>query len=590
MRIRHGFLAVAFFVAMPAAAQTGDRWPIPPGTLDAFRAKDFAKARAQLETALKQCEASRPSGAQCIELLRALSAVADGMSDAPAAESYAQRAIALAARTLPPDHPDAALSHAFLAQHFDTVKRHAEAEAAYCSAIAIWHRATPTHKDRLSSTYRYLAEVVRAQGRGDEAAVYDARGGEVGGGYGPSEAASIADNAGKTAFVMEQGGQLSEAEPFARRAVAFRRCVAPDQTAQLANDLFLYGRLLANLGRDGDAEVALRAALAVPGGVKGDDLAGLYGVLGEVLLARTSLVEGERMFREALALRRDAQPPDTRAIARVLAGLSRLLQFQARYAEAEAAAREVLDLRLEAERSNDPAVFNAYGDLANVLALQGKFAEAEAIFRLLTAQAERNPSISQIRLTLNHAAILGEAGRLDEAEVLLRRAVALAPGVDPRDSSAPAAYYNLASTLARRGKDAEAIGYFRKALAWHEARATPDPLTVSTINLYMAISLAATGDRAGAETAFRRADSLRAPLFPASSHVARIDANWRLAAFLSSGGQLAEARTWFGTAQRGLLERMRSYPDFGPAVQRELRSYRPLFAGQIATAWRLSQR
>jgi tetratricopeptide (TPR) repeat protein len=194
-------------------------------------------------------------------------------------------------------------------------------------------------------------------------------------------------------------------------------------------------------------------------------------------------------------------------------------------------------------------------------------------------------------LNLNHAAMLGEAGRMEEADALLRQAVSLAPGADRRDSSVPAAHYNLASTLARRGAHAEAVGHFRTALAWHEAREAPDSLSLSTISLYMAVSLAATGEAVAAETSFRRAAALRTTLFPSLAHVARVDANWRLAAYLMTSGRgLDEARTRFAAAERGLLERIALHTDFGPAVQRELRSYRPLFAGRIATSWQLAHR
>lgn len=66
----------------------------------------------------------------------------------------------------------------------------------------------------------------------------------------------------------------------------------------------------------------------------------------------------------------------------------------------------------------------------------------------------------------------------------------------------------------------------------------------------------------------------------------RAAAYWAMGAILQvQHKHSAQVRALYREAAAGAFERMRSFVDFTPAAQGELRKYRPLFGGQVRAAW-----
>jgi Flp pilus assembly protein TadD len=96
--------------------------------------------------------------------------------------------------------------------------------------------------------------------------------------------------------------------------------------------------------------------------------------------------------------------------------LGEILRQRGRSAEAEPFYKMALEL--------DPDNVAPYGNLGILQAERKQFTEAEKTFRALLARSTGN---ARLRALVNLANVCGEQGKLDEAESLLRQALALAP-------------------------------------------------------------------------------------------------------------------------------------------------------------------
>jgi len=169
----------------------------------------------------------------------------------------------------------------------------------------------------------------------------------------------------------------------------------------------------------------------------------------------------------------------------------------------------------------DPANADRRYDLAVVLQEQGKHADAAAEYqRVLRTRGEAVDALSNLALCLL------KLGRLEEAEYVARRAVALAP-----DSAA--ALHNLGLVEDAAGRDS-AVATLRRA----DALRPDSPAILNALG----VALDRTGDLHGAEACFRKALGLDPDLRAARENLGSV---------LFAMGRLAEAEA----ASRELLAR-----------------------------------
>ena len=171
--------------------------------------------------------------------------------------------------------------------------------------------------------------------------------------------------------------------------------------------------------------------------------------------------EAEPLYRKALAIRLKALGEDHPDTAAKLQQPRVNLDVQGKYAEAETLYRQALAIRLEALGEDHPDTARSYNNLAANLDEQGKYAEAEAALPQgpghPAQDAGGGPPRSPPPATTTSRQPAMVKGKYAEAEPLFRKALAIrlkALGEDHPDTAR--SYNNLAATLLRQGKYAEA--------------------------------------------------------------------------------------------------------------------------------------
>lgn len=412
-----------------------------------------------------------------------------------------------------------------------------------------------------------------------------------------------------------------EAEPFYRRALAWRLAYRPGDHAalgrlyeSLSNNLYAqkradegkafeikgiealeaglpatwaafsraYGNFVYILGerqRFAEAEVWRRRRLALAERM-GDTVAipGLIAALADNLMMQGRAEDAEPLYRRALELgnRWDGYR-----------GLARALESQHRFVEAEPFLRSAVEI--EAANPGRDQQFETLALLAANLEAQGRLTEAEAVHRLRLERVYPRGRVHvgfQLGLL---AANLDAQGRLAEAEKLHRQALAMVRGSGDMLLEIPTAEVQrrLAGNLDRQGRHREAEPIYRAGIAFW-IKAMPGHAILAPYHAGLAANLEAQGRMDDAEAERSRAAAIWRNAF-APSHPDRIATTLALAQFqVRRGDRWAAARASYAEAAQGSRARAAAFRDFGPAAQAELRRSRPIFIGQIGANWVLA--
>ncbi|MFO1495176.1 MAG: serine/threonine-protein kinase [Lysobacterales bacterium] len=280
------------------------------------------------------------------------------------------------------------------------------------------------------------------------------------------------------ARVQRELGQPEQARVGFEKAVALaRKLDRPLVLAQRLQDLSLWYRQ--NL-RSGEAVSAAREAVdllrqAAPGS---DDLLGALLMLGAAWSQDDRLDEAESALTEAVRM---AEAPGAAAgrLPEALEALSLFLSTTANQPErAEAPLRRALALRA-AQTGNDGATLG-----------------------------------TQERL----GALLGRLRRLDEAEVLLRGALAQRQALSgEEDVDIPWRMSELATILTQQGKLTEALGYYQQSVALAERKIGRNSGPYAVLMNNLALATMRVGDYAGSERRYREALAIAAAQWGAES-------------------------------------------------------------------------
>ena len=189
------------------------------------------------------------------------------------------------------------------------------------------------------------------------------------------------------AFLLEDGGQLGEAEALMREIVeVMRRTLGSEHRNTLAS----------------------------------------IGSLATILRGQGKLAEAEPLCREELESSRRTLGDAHSSTLTSINNLALLLEAQGKLAEAEPLCREALDSRRRTLGGAHPDTLTSINNLASLLKNQGKLAEAEPLFRE-ALNGNRRTLGNTYPVTLisinNLASLLHDQGKLADAEPLYREAL-----------------------------------------------------------------------------------------------------------------------------------------------------------------------
>jgi tetratricopeptide (TPR) repeat protein len=344
------------------------------------------------------------------------------------------------------------------------------------------------------------------------------------------------------------------------------------------------------VGRYRDAEPLRRVAFERARLSKRDsvELADLAEKLADNLAMQIRLVEAEPLYRLALDIRLKRRGEMHGETARSLRQLSALLMARGSHAEARPIAERSLAIQRAVSPTGDVEIAWALNNLAQIGAAAGKPFESDGLFREAIGIARAAGDEDALAVLLNNRGInfyrMAVARQIPPA--FRRRAGAMRGVVVPTDDEEDGD--EDAGDSDRKRLLGEGRTALREALALAVKRFGQRHPDIANLLNSLAANHRAAGELIAAERLYREAAAIKAEfLLPEDRD--RIVGAWSLGAVLAQlPGRAGEARAQFRAAASGALAAQTRHREFDRAAVAELRSYAPIFMGQVRVSWTLA--
>lgn len=305
-------------------------------------------------------------------------------------------------------------------------------------------------------------------------------------------------------------------------------------------------------------------------------------------------MEAEPYYRRAFAIRLKRHGERHAATARSQMQLAALLGEAGRVEEADRLSARALTTIAQLDGDVSAAHARALISRSNILAragngfaAEGGYRQAATIFQRLGAGSALDQAVALNNLGVH----LLRLSRGSSAPMWFRRAFGMRQSVMspiPIAAGGDETPGEISPTLRRQLQFDSAMA-LRMALRIREARLPPDHPDIANSLNSLAASLSARGDVAGAEPLLRRALAIKEGRLRADDSDL-IVGRWALGmAVQRDPARAAEARSLFRGAAAGILAAQGQHLDFSAGASGELRSYAPVFVGQVRVAWALAR-
>jgi non-specific serine/threonine protein kinase/serine/threonine-protein kinase len=348
------------------------------------------------------------------------------------AEDAYRRALRIYRDQFGPEHPEVAQSLSFLASALGQAGRDQEAEPLMLEAVRIQEKVLGPMHAQLAGELNNLASLYGRQGRLREAAeILERSVGILQHVYGATHQ-NVAIGLRNLGLTYSLAGEYAAADTYLHRALDIdEQNLSPTNTAVLW-DLVTLGNLERKKGNAGEAarlfSHARERGLASSTGTRNPEYQRALEGLGAIALERRNLDEAERLYTEALALRRAANGDNHFNLAPPLEGLGAVLVARGKGMQAIERLGRALELREATQGVSHPALAETLRKLASAYRLVSRMDEAErALVRSITivekAHGPEHPDVAAGAHALGE--LLKERGDIEGARAQFSRALAI---------------------------------------------------------------------------------------------------------------------------------------------------------------------
>jgi serine/threonine-protein kinase len=402
---------------------SGDPRTLHAEYLLALQAEDSGQYRdgaARLQRALDEFNAHDPGAAAHagseteVQALTELGVLDQRAGDNERAVALAQRALEMARRVLPPDHPTAIRALADLGDVLMEAGHYADAVPLLAEVLERERRLLgPQHADvavalgALASANHKLGRYAEAEQLLRDAVAIDVKAYSQ-----PNHrAASHLNNLG-VELISE--GKLDEGVDSVQKSIALDREIYPAGHPETADSYVNVAMVRLRQGRYAEAETAMRAGIAEEVRVRGADYPDIgydQNSLARILIAEGKLDEAQVLLDAALADSRKRHGDKHVYAASALIGQAMLNAARRDHAQASVRAREAVQMYeqlLPVDHNKTTAARLVLGENLDAL---DRHAEAQAVFAQAVAYARGTSSA--VPVLLAHA--LADLARADDA-------------------------------------------------------------------------------------------------------------------------------------------------------------------------------
>jgi tetratricopeptide (TPR) repeat protein/CHAT domain-containing protein len=309
------------------------------------------------------------------------------------AEPLAKQALALAEKSLGPEHPDTAGVLHNLGLVYEGQGRYAAAEPVMKRALAIYEKVHGRNHPGTGNLLHSLANLYSRRGRYAEAEPHYKRALAIRESALGRDNPEIADNLNNLATLYRIRGLYAEAEGLLKRALAIQEAALGPNHQASANAFMSLATVYALQDRGAEAEPLFKRAMTVLEGALGQDhpyVAVALNNLAAHYHQQQRHAEAEPLYKRAHAINEKALGPEHPDTAIGLGNLAELYADQKRFAEAGPLMKRALAIAEKGLGPDHDVTADRLANLADLHWRQGHHAEAEPLFKRAAAIYERS--------------------------------------------------------------------------------------------------------------------------------------------------------------------------------------------------------
>jgi tetratricopeptide (TPR) repeat protein len=373
-----------------------------------------------------------PTHPEVARALNNLASVLEDVNHLEEAETLMRRALEIAELHYGPGHPDVGRDLNNLGMLFLHTHRLTEAEQLLSRSLDIHEACYGPHHPQVATSLNNLGLVLQDMNRLEEAEPLMRRALVILESSVGSDHPTVASQLSNLGTVLQATGRYDEAEALMRRALEIHQASYGPGNPAVATDLNNLGQLMKEAGRCAEAEPLMRRAVAIDEASYGPwhpEVARDLSNLSSLLQAAGDLDGAEPLIRRALAIDECSFGPDHPTVAKDLNNLGSLLWKSHRFDEAEPLMRRTLEILMRRLGPDHPWTRTAPENYAALLHAMGK--NRDQILGTLRdigyyyEEATPAEEMETARSLNNQALTLRDAGRLSEAESMLRESLRL---------------------------------------------------------------------------------------------------------------------------------------------------------------------
>jgi len=449
----------------------------------------FDDAEPNLRKALAICRAALPAGDVGVAVsLNNLGRLLLYQNKLAEAETLLREALGIDRAALADGHPDIANHLSSLGKILMAQKKPAEAEPLMRDALAIYRAALPAGHPDIGTALNNLASILTAQNRPVEAEPLLRETLEIQRAALPAGHPEIAAALNNLGSIVKALNKPAEAELLLRETLEVNRATLPAGHPGIATALNNLGSILMAQNKHAEAESLLREALAIrraalPAGHPG--IAICLNNLAHLLKARNMLAEAETLLREALEIARATLPANDVGISTCLSDLAGLYWEQGKLDMSVPLFEEALKVSEAALGRQHPSTLASMANLGVNYRDAGRLAEAIPLLEKAYQASKHEPSMAwvgeQLFDTYIKAADPAKPEATTKALTLAQELIATARAGLPKDSPELAGQLaSISQSLLALQRWDEAEPLIREALAIRESKEPDDWRTFNT--------------------------------------------------------------------------------------------------------------
>jgi tetratricopeptide (TPR) repeat protein len=382
--------------------------------------------------------------------------------------TFYEKALEIYKKTLPPNHPNLAMSYNNIGAVYESMGEYSKALSSHEKVLEIRQQSLPPNHPHLASSYGNIGNVYHIMGEYSKALSYHQKNLEIQQQSLPPNHPDLASSYGNIGSVYDSMGEYSKALSSHEKALEIQQQSLPPNHPDLAMSYNNIGGVYRNMGEYSKALSSHEKALEIrqqslrP---NHPDLAASYNNIGEVYRNMGEYSKALSHDEKALEIRQQSLPPNHPDLASPYNNIGLVYYEMADYSKALSSHEKALEIRQQSLPPNHPDLGMSYNNIGMVYYSMGEYSKALSSY-------EKDLEIIQKTLPLNHpdlavsynniGMVYGKMGDYSKALSSYEKALEI------QQQSLPPNHPALAWPYMNIGEVYNNIGEYSKALSSHQ--------------------------------------------------------------------------------------------------------------------------